>query len=37
VDHEEWNLMAAGECLKLTAGFRHTVYFMVDAGKKRNA
>src|ERR1700676_2598133 len=37
VRHEKWDLMPAGGCLKLTAGFCHTVHFMVDAGKNRDA
>src|ERR1700684_1266574 len=37
VHHKEGNLMPAGKCLKLTAGFRHAVHFMVDAGEKRDA
>src|ERR1700722_7593354 len=35
--HEELNPMPGGKCFKLTAGFRHTVHFMVDAGEKRDA
>jgi hypothetical protein len=36
VHREKWNFVAAGECLELSAGFRHAVHFVLDARKKRD-